>query len=275
MRDAKGILLTGATGYLGSRVAQLLQRRAMPWHPLTARLEHLTPRSLRAACVIHCAGALRNRPDQLDAANAHGTRTLLAALGDEARIVYVSSRAVYAQNAHRLADEGAVVGPFDEYGASKRAAEMAIRESGRPWVILRPPGIFGHPTRSGNFLDQALDRALMGQPVVLALPDRDEDYVCVDWLADVLIRAALSEAYDGMVLNAGGPPRSLAGTIESMGLALQAAQRPVPHLERTALPYPTTVLLDSRRIHEVMRPPTHPTDEAIFRRMIAGRLHRD
>jgi len=269
------VLLTGATGYLGSRVAHLLQRRQLPWYPLTARLEQLTPRSLRAACAIHCAGALRNRPDQLDSANTHGTRTLLAALCDETRIVYVSSRSVYAQNAHRLADERAVVGPFDEYGASKRAAETAILESGRPCVILRPPGIFGHPTRSGNFLDQALDRSLTGQPVVLAHPDRDEDYVCVDWLADVLIRAALSETYDGMVLNAGGPPRSLAGTIESMGQALLAANRPAPHVERKVLSRPSTVLLDSRRLHQVMGPPSHPTDEAIFRRMIEGRLHRD
>lgn len=266
------VLLTGSTGYLGSRVAARLDALGLPWRPLACRLEQLVPSSLVADSVIHCAGALRSRPDQLHAANAEGTQRLVAALAKPTRVVYVSSRSVYPHNGHRLADERSPVGPFDDYGRSKLEGEAALSASHHPFVILRASGIFGHPSRTGIFLDRALDLALAGQPVTLASPDRDEDYVDVDWLAALLVRAAVDGGLDGHTLNAGGPPRSLASTLSAMAEAVLAAGRPAPTIQSKELPLPATVLLDSSRLTALASPPPHPSDREIFSRMIPARL---
>ncbi len=266
------IVLTGSTGYLGSRVAARLDHLGLPWRSLGCRLEQLAPASLAADCIIHCAGALRNRPDQLHAANAEGTRRLVAGLAKPTRIVYVSTRSVYPHNGHRPVDEQAAVGPFDDYGRSKLEGEAAIVAAGHPYAILRSSGIFGHPSRTGIFLDRALDLALAGQPVTLASPDRDEDYIDVDWLAAILGRAATEGALDNQVLNAGGPPRSLGETLSAMADAVIAAGRPAPTIAREELPLPATVVLDSSQLTALVPSPPHPSDREIFSRMIPSRL---
>ena len=266
------IVLTGSTGYLGSRVAARLDLLGLPWRTLSQRLGHLKPRSVSADCVIHCAGALRNRPDQLHAANAEGTRRLVASLSRSARIVYVSTRSVYPRNGQQLVDERAPVGPFDEYGRSKLEGEVAVVESGHPFAILRSSGIFGHPARSGIFLDRALDLALDGKPVTLASPDRDEDYVFVDWLAEMLVSAAVEGSLDGQVLNAGGPPRSLASTLSAMAEAVVRAGFAMPVIESKQLPLPTTALVNSARLASLCCVSPHPSDGDVYDRMIAGRI---
>jgi nucleoside-diphosphate-sugar epimerase len=266
------ILLTGSTGYLGSRVAARLDALGLPWCPLACRLGQLEPVSLAVDSVIHCAGALRNRPDQLHPVNAEGTRQLVAALSRPTRIVYVSTRSVYPHNGHRLVDESVAAQPFDDYGRSKLEGEAAIVGSGHPYAIFRSSGIFGHPSRTGIFLDRALDLALAGQPVTLASPDRDEDYIDVDWLAAILVRAAVEGILDGHVLNAGGPPRPLGETLSAMAATVLAAGRPAPTIQYKELPLPSTVVLDSSRLTALVSSPRHPPDREIFARMIPSRL---
>lgn len=269
-----GLLLTGASGYIGSRVAAALDRDGIAWQPLRGRLEDLDPGTLAADVVIHCAGALRSRPAQLASANTLGTARLAAALRDPARIVFLSTRSVYPLNGHAVVDERVPPAPFDEYGRTKLAAEEALRRSRHQVVLLRVCGVFGHPERNGVFLDRAVDLALAGEAVPVASPDRLEDHVAVDWLADAVIRAAHTPDTRGRVLNVAGPARSLDGTLAALGRAVSAVtgrrMRSVP----TPLPVPATPLLDAGRATDLLGLPPHPSDDDVFRVLVSARSDR-
>jgi nucleoside-diphosphate-sugar epimerase len=64
-----------------------------------------------------------------------------------ARIVYVSSTAVYAPGGGAAVDESWPLEPATETGRRRLAAEAALRDAadraGIPWTILRPAGIYG------------------------------------------------------------------------------------------------------------------------------------
>jgi len=166
------VLVTGATGFLGSHVAERLandghqvralvrptsDRRFLAGFPHEEALGDVTePASLAAALngvdvVVHTAGLVKARSAaQFDAVNAQGTANLLAA-ADRAvphlrRLVYVSSLA-----AHGPSEDGqprppdAPPRPITAYGRSKLRGEEMVRAWSRSdrAVIIRPPVIYG------------------------------------------------------------------------------------------------------------------------------------
>jgi nucleoside-diphosphate-sugar epimerase len=139
--------LTGATGFVGARVAALagrpvraLARRPQPPQPGVEWVQGdlddasaLARLCAGAAAVIHVAGVV-SAPDAagFQAGNVRGTANMLAAASAAgvARFVHVSSLA---------AREPAL----SLYGASKADAETAVVASALDWVIVRPPGVYG------------------------------------------------------------------------------------------------------------------------------------
>lgn len=166
------ILVTGATGFLGSHIAEQLARDG---HAVRVLLRHTSDRSflrgleceealgditqpetLPAAvvgveAVVHAAGLVKARSAQeFEAVNAQGTANLLSALASADRLrrfVYISSLA-----AHGPSEDGrprplaAPPQPVTAYGRSKLRAEEFVRSwagDGRSAAIIRPPVIYG------------------------------------------------------------------------------------------------------------------------------------
>lgn len=265
------ILLTGASGYLGSRVAAALRRAGRPFSCLEGRLEEIRPGSLPFGQVLHCAGALRARASALHTANVLGMERLLAGLPRGAGIIHPSSRSVYPRAGHRLVDESAPVAPWDGYGESKLAAEGLLRASGHPWVILRCAALFGHPDREGTFPDHALMAALAGRPVTLATPDREEDYLDVEVLAELMVRALGTGAHWGDTMHGAGPARPLSAMLTALarvaGGGLSLRQQPMA--------VPEHPLLDITRMAQRFPTCCQGSDEAIFSRMREARARRE
>ena len=167
------ILLTGASGFLGSHIAEQLDQRGAEVRALVRPtsdtrfldgLEHLSlvegflddERSLIAATegvggIIHAAALVKARsPDELHRTNARGTAKLLDAAIQRApdlkRFVLVSSLAVMgpSEDGQPLSAEAAP-NPVTHYGRSKLAAEQAARAAAQvlPVTILRPAMIYG------------------------------------------------------------------------------------------------------------------------------------
>ncbi len=166
------VLITGATGFLGSHIAEIMaaeghdvrillrkssSRRFLQGFPYEEALGDVTkPASLPAAvegvdCVIHAAGLTTARSEaQFNAVNAAGTAALIAAVEQHApslrRFIYVSSLA-----AHGPSPDGvprpvdAEPNPITAYGRSKLAGERLTRQSSLSSrsVIFRPPAIYG------------------------------------------------------------------------------------------------------------------------------------
>jgi len=137
------ILLTGSTGFLGSRIAAELESRRLAWRPLQARLRDVRSADLAAATtVIHCAGLTphrSSRSEEFFEVNAEGTKRLVGECerAGVRRFVFVSSMGVKFPSA---------------YAQSKLAAEESVKQSRLEWLVLRPAHIYGpHRHFRGTF----------------------------------------------------------------------------------------------------------------------------
>ena len=220
------------------------------WAPVPGRLQALAPRSLQADSLIHCAGRLRGHGSRVWDDNVGATTALVHALHPDVHGVFVSSRSVYplvpeGQDLPSVREDHPVA-PWDDYGDSKAAAERSIAESGRRWTICRVPTLFGHPNRSGCFLDRASEMALGQGHLAIAQPERDEDALDVEALAAALVMLALAPPppEDLKIWHIAGPRRPLRGMLHAV-LDSLGTDLPRPALIDTPLNTPRTPLLDA------------------------------
>jgi nucleoside-diphosphate-sugar epimerase len=170
------VLITGASGFLGSHVAEQLAeaghevvalvRKSSNTKHLTslpnARLAYGTVEdaaSVRAAAegvdaIVHSAGLVKARDEaEFKKVNVEGTRNVaeaavarIAAGPGFKRLVHVSSLAVMgpSYDGTPVASDG-LPNPLTMYGRSKRDAEAVIAEfkDKVPTTIIRPPMIYG------------------------------------------------------------------------------------------------------------------------------------
>lgn len=188
------VLLTGASGFVGSHILDVLVERAIPTaillRPTSNRqfvqrhlgcvevqpgsindLKSLEKALADATHVIHCAGCTKaRRNSDFYEVNETGTRNMVAALnlrnGAIQQFLHISSLAVAGPaTAERPATELDAPNPISEYGRSKLAAELEVRNHCRTvYTILRPPAVYG-PRDSGFFaMFNAVHRHLLPRP---------------------------------------------------------------------------------------------------------------
>jgi nucleoside-diphosphate-sugar epimerase len=162
------ILVTGATGKVGSRLAKRLAQRGDEVRALVrdparaadlreAKIELaegdlLKPESLAAAvrgvdAVVHCAAFFRGAsPEQAQAVNDLGTQHLAGAAraASVRRFIFTSTGLVYGSNGGRLAREDDPCAPTAAYPVSKLAAErFLLALEGLDVRVLRLPFVYG------------------------------------------------------------------------------------------------------------------------------------
>jgi GlcNAc-P-P-Und epimerase len=166
--------LIGGAGFIGTRLAGRLQRRAEPFLLIDKAPSFRFPErhrfadvrdgdSLRATMsggtVVNLAAEHRDdvRPLSLyEDVNVQGARNVCEVATEKGVrcIVFTSTVAVYGF-APPNTDESGAINPFNEYGRTKWGAEQVYREwyeadpANRTLVILRPTVVFGEQNR-GN-----------------------------------------------------------------------------------------------------------------------------
>ena len=181
------ILITGATGFVGSHLVEALGRRGIAARALVRATsdrsvlrEHGVGavvgdlgdvESLRravdgAGTILHLAAATRALgPGGFDAVNAGGTRRLLEALDTEPatrRLVYLSSLAAVGPAGDRPVEPGDQPRPLTAYGRSKLAGERAVLEQpGLRAVVLRAPAVYGPGDRDLLTFFQLANRGIL------------------------------------------------------------------------------------------------------------------
>jgi dihydroflavonol-4-reductase len=189
------VFITGATGFVGSHVAQELSRQGADLRILirsTSKLENLAGlaaetvtgdllqvdalRSAVSGCdvVMHVAADYRlwvTDPEKMHATNVVGTRELLRIAREEGvrRVVYTSSVAtIGCFSDGRLADEATPVSLANMIGHYKRSKYLAEQEAvaaardGQQVIILNPTTPIGSgdikPTPTGRIVVDFLNR---------------------------------------------------------------------------------------------------------------------
>jgi nucleoside-diphosphate-sugar epimerase len=231
MRRRVKLLVTGASGFLGSRTTGLLRERGHEVVPLVrpgGRQRSGVPegaialdagdpaaRDLAAGCeaILHFAGVPDPASSARDPAravreNAGTTLNLLeGAAHAGAGFVYPSTI------------RAALEPPPDEYAFSKRLGELVCRLHRWPSAVVRLPSVFGpgQVAREGatGAIAAFAARALEGEPITIpGDPQRTRDFVYADDVVDGLERIVAEAAWEPTTFSSGiGTPLARAAEL--------------------------------------------------------------
>ncbi|WP_333913726.1 UDP-glucose 4-epimerase family protein [Vibrio coralliirubri] len=210
------VLVTGSTGFVGSRVVGLSEEREWDVVPVVRKVGQIQPNSFVASsidsvtdwsgafegvdCVVHCAARVHqmNETEQ-DALIAYrdintlGTLNLAKQAADAGvkRFVFVSSIKVNGEYSEpNLPFEPNLNNTTqDPYGLSKYEAEVELaklsRETGLEVVVIRPPLVYG-PGVKANFLSmmRMIDK---GIPLPFGAIKNQRSLVYLDNLSDLIL----------------------------------------------------------------------------------------
>lgn len=266
------ILVTGATGFLGSHIAEQLSQAGRPVRALvrkTSNLKFLKTLSNvelvygtvedEASChqavegatgIVHAAGLVKARStDEFRQVNTEGTENLLVAAqksGTVKRFVFVSSQAAGGPSDElgtpvKVGEEKA---PVTAYGRSKLAAEKILlaHKDSMHSVILRPPAIYG--PRDGEIL--IFFKAVKGGILPLTNPlDAKYSMIYGPDCAAACIRALDADVASGTVLyvDDGNPP--------SFRQMIEQAEKALGKKAWIRLPLPKTLVKSAAAVTEL------------------------
>ena len=233
-------LITGAAGFLGSHLANMLVREGHQVRGMddlsAGDPSVLSPDVLFTRgdvndrpklwtllqdvdCVYHLAARVSVSesvlyPREYNATNVGGTVSLMEAMRDVGvrRVVFISSGAVYGDQGEQPLREDATPIPHSPYAVSKLAAEFYVRTIGDLWgidtVSLRVFNAYGpgqrlppsHPPVIPYFLRQAIRGSSL---VIHGDGLQTRDYVFVNDVITAMIGAATAPRVDDLVINVG------------------------------------------------------------------------
>ncbi len=167
----KKILVTGATGFLGSRLLERLAkqpelhvvaigRTLKPYNTVEADNIHYALGDLSdlnfvegvmegVDAVVHAAAlsAQMGKSEDFRRANVDVTHNMVrvAKARGIQKFVYISSPSLYFQMKHQLGirEDGVLPEPINMYAKTKREAELLVQSSGLPFVVIRPRALIG------------------------------------------------------------------------------------------------------------------------------------
>jgi len=289
-------LVTGASGFLGGRLVQVLAADGVPVRILARRgaeLRHLAGLRIKvvegsladedalaaavrgATYIYHCAGCSTDWAPEAAyfAANVAGVRNLLAAarrLRGLRRLLHVSTTDVYGYPRTPCDESHPAVDAGLPYNRTKRLGEECVwdarRESGLPITVLRPATIFG--PRGQAFTVEIARLIRQGAMAVIDGGRAPGGFCYVDNVVRAMMQAAAAEQSEGKAYNiADGSGKTWREYVDAVADGL-AARRP-------ALNIPSALALPLARAFEASHAALHLPGRPLLTRHAVYLLSRN
>jgi nucleoside-diphosphate-sugar epimerase len=292
--SATRVLITGGTGFIGSRLAlrclveghlvrvlgqentpaEVENRRLVEEQGAEVVLGSVTdPEVVRGAVedvatIFHLAAAQHevDLPDEhFWAVNVRGTEDLLAAAAEAGvgRFVHGSTIGVYGE-AEGTLDESSICRPDNIYGRTKLAGEeRALSAKERMGVVVvRIPEVYGPGDRRLLKLFRSIDR---GAFIIIGSGENLHHPIFVDDLVDGLLAAARSPEAPGRVFLLAGP--DAVTTREMVEAVASAVGKPPPRRRAPLAPVAAlAVALETALRPLGIKPPLHRRRLDFFRK---------
>ncbi|MCL7392601.1 MAG: GDP-mannose 4,6-dehydratase [Thaumarchaeota archaeon] len=237
------VLVTGATGFIGSHLclrlldlgmevhglddlsrgslkrAKILENSGMSLHKADVRdwaTVHEVLHEVKPDAVIHLAALISveesiRMPELYMEVNAEGTRNIVRAASNvgSGRLIYASSAAVYGNPIRLPIAEDHPTSPLSPYGLSKLMGERYVTSEfiGREKpVILRIFNVYGpgqNPEYAG-VITKFMERLSQGDPpIIFGDGEQTRDFIHVDDVVEAFIRSLDTPLNETAVLNVG------------------------------------------------------------------------
>ena len=235
------VLVTGITGFIGSRLATKLVEQGDDVYGLVRhsserelkRIEKIVPKihliegdlmrfhSVLSAVetsdpnVVFHLGALTpvrlsfDDPYPYIGINFDGTVNLVHSIVKQSpntRLIAASTAEVYGwQPAGRAISESALLNPASPYAVSKAAADQYVQMANRIYylrgTVMRPINSYGRVWESGFYAEYLISKMLRGETCYIGAPDSIRDYMFAEDHVDAYLDVAKSEKAIGEVYN--------------------------------------------------------------------------
>ncbi len=222
MDTRPGILLTGATGFIGHHLAQRAIAKGYRVHALvrpTSRLDELRAlgvtfhyadvteyasvkeifgqlAALKAGIdyVVHAAALTKSKTEaEFLLVNCGGTQNIISALEHTGlpvkKIIFISSLAACGPQLQGKVIDKNLSKPVTLYGKSKLLAESVVKRSALPYLILRPTAVYGPGEKDLLAVFKTVNRRL--NPV-LGYHQQELTFIYVKDLVEMILAAATS-----------------------------------------------------------------------------------
>jgi len=235
------VLITGITGFIGSRLALRLVRDGYNVHGLVrhsserelSRIREVisqvrliegdlgTFHSIMSAVeaskpeIVFHLGALTpvrlsfDDPYPYIATNFEGTVNLVHSIlgkAPNARLIAASTAEVYGwQEGDRPIREDAILNPASPYAVTKSAADQYVQMANRVYylkgTVLRPINSYGRTGEGGFYTEYLISKMLAGETCYVGAPDSIRDYMFAEDHVSAYVLAGKSQKAIGQVYN--------------------------------------------------------------------------